>query len=127
LNRENRGTCEFFQPQLVALQPRRRLKGGSIFSGRFAPATGGAAPIDREQAMPPCHKSIMVGLTCRSAPISKRRGSRGRLPHHPISCFVHGCELFPAWRSGSEMGIDLAGGFADSTRNAGQFLPLANK
>jgi hypothetical protein len=28
---------------------------------------------------------------------------------------------------GSEMGIDLAGGFADSTRNAGQFLPLANK
>jgi len=48
--------------------------------------TGGAAT-------PPCHKT--VGLTCRSAQISKRCGSRGCSLHQPAPRFVHGCELLP--------------------------------
>jgi hypothetical protein len=45
-------------------------------------------------AAPPYLKT--VGLTCRSAQISKRRGSQGHSPHHPASRFVHGCELLSA-------------------------------
>ena len=61
--------------------------------------TGGAAA-------PPYHKPKTAGLTCRSASISGKRGSPGASPHqiqetirrksglsHPVSRFVHGCEL----------------------------------
>ena len=60
-------------------------------------------PLPQKQggaAAPPYHKPKMAALTCRSAQISKRRGSRGSpqsgtgcSPHHPASRFVHGCEL----------------------------------
>jgi hypothetical protein len=42
-------------------------------------------------AAPPYHKSKTVGLTCRSAPISR---TRSKASH--IARFVHGCELLPA-------------------------------
>jgi len=56
-----------------------------LVSGRFAPATGGAAT-------PPYHKSIMVGSSRRDD--REQRTTRRCVPTR--SKFVHGCELLPA-------------------------------
>jgi hypothetical protein len=55
-----------------------------LVSGRFAPATGGAAT-------PPYHKSIMVGSSRRDDREQRRSGGAS-LPGQ----IVHGCELLPA-------------------------------
>jgi hypothetical protein len=72
------------------------LRGHPLPSNERGIKSGGATT-------PPYHKSKTVGLTCRSAPILGKRGSRGSpqsgtgcSPHHPVSRFVHGCELLPA-------------------------------
>jgi hypothetical protein len=44
-------------------------------------------------AAPPYQKPKTVGLTCRSAQISKTRRARSDAPYRH---FVHGCELLPA-------------------------------